>query len=118
MGRSNQAARARNRRLNRREKGASRHEIPKERTIKRVDASDLIVPDGRCLRNSRKPKARFDTEEKAKAALEQAQLMRRRMGAGHAEKRYYACPADEGGCGGYHLTSRESYDPLWKRSTP
>lgn len=111
MGRSNAAARRRNNRMNRREKGAPR---PKT-TIPRVAAEDLVIPDGQCLRNPRKPKAKFNTPEKAATALRQAQAQRKRSGAGHMEKRYYPCLAEEGGCGGYHLTSRESYDPLWKR---
>lgn len=116
MGRSNRAARTRNAkgRLNRREKGAPRRERG-NMTIQRVEAEDLIVPDGMCLRNPRKPKAKFDTEAKAGAALRQAQRMRARQGSAHVEKRYYPCPEAEGGCGGYHLTSRESYDPAWKR---
>lgn len=120
MGRSNKAARTRNAkgRLNRREKGGVRMGPPINHSIERVSAEDLIVPDGSCLRNSRKPKAKFNTEAKAKAALIQAQKMRSRMGSGHVEKRYYLCPADEGGCGAYHLTSRETYDNLWKKATP
>ena len=118
MGRSNNAARSRNAkgRLNRREKGSSRREAPGNRTVPRVDADALIIPDGSCLWNPAKPKAKFDTKEKAAAALRQAQVTRTRMGTGHVEKRYYKCLADEGGCGGCHLTSRESYDPLWKRA--
>ncbi len=117
MARSNKAARQRNTkgRLNRREKGASR--IPANRSIQRLDVSDMIIPDGTCLRNPQRPKAMFRTEENAKIALEQAQRMRARMGSGHVEKRYYACPEDRG-CGGYHLTSRESYEDAWTRTRP
>lgn len=116
MGRSNQAARQRNKRLNRRHKGESRL-TTSTRTIPRVEAESLIIPDGSCLRNARKPKAKFNTREKAAAALKQAQRMRTRQGSGHVEKRFYLCEPNEGGCGGYHLTSRETYDPAWKRGT-
>lgn len=116
MGRSNKAARARNHRLNRRVRGETRQSST-VRSIPRVEASDLIIPDGQCHRNQRRPKAMFATESKAAAALKQAQQMRARMGASTVEKRYYACLETEGGCGGYHLTSRESYDPAWKRTT-
>lgn len=114
MGRSNQSARQRNRRLNRRVKGESRRSLTP--TIPRVDASALIIPDGSCVRNPRRTKAKFNTEEKAAAALRQAQQQRIRRGSGHMECRYYHCPESEGGCGGYHLTSREEYDPAWKRA--
>lgn len=67
------------------------------------------MPDGRCdFMNPRKPKARFSSEDKAKKALEQARKRRAQMGSGHIEKRYYKCP--EGGCGGWHLSSREAFD--------
>lgn len=82
----------------------------KHNEIPRVSVEDLIMPDGHCTsfqHPSRKPKASFATEEKAKKALRQAQLQRQRQGSTYMEKRYYACPA--GGCGGYHLTSREEY---------
>lgn len=119
MARSNKAARSRNDRgkLNRREKGGPRSPRIPHAVIPRVAAEDLIVPDGMCYRNSQKPKAKFNTEQKAAAALRQAQQMRRRRGTGHVEKRYYECEAAEGGCGAYHLTSRDSYDPLWKRTS-
>lgn len=109
MGRSNKAARRRNSkgRLDRRQKGAPR--MPKRKLVERVAPEELVLPDGQCtFRNPRKPKARFATEEKAAKALRQAQQQRARSGSAYVEKRYYACP--EGGCGGYHLTSRESYD--------
>lgn len=119
MGRSNNAARARNARgrLNRRVKGESRHDH-KVRAIPRIDAADLIIPDGTCLRNPRRPKARFDSREKAAAALKQAQTMRKRAGSGHMEQRFYLCKTEDGGCGGHHLTSRESYTPgQWSKNT-
>lgn len=69
----------------------------------------MVVPDGQCrMFGAVKPKARFATEEKAAQALRQAQKTRARQGTGHVEKRFYPCP--EGGCGGFHLTSREAYD--------
>lgn len=117
MGRSNQAARQRNSRgrLNRREKGASRLPSTRDTHIPRVDLSQLVMPDGRCMRNPRRPKDIFMSEENAERALRQAQQTRLRMGATHMEKRYYLCKTSEGGCGGHHLTSREEYDPAWKR---
>lgn len=116
MGRSNRAARQRNAkgRLNRRVKGEARGDR-QVRTIPRVAADELIIPDGHCTRNPMRTKARFDTEDKAAAALRQAQQMRKRSGSGHMERRYYLCEESEGGCGGYHLTSRETYDNAWKR---
>ena len=74
----------------------------------RVKVEDLILPDGQCTFQGRRPKARFGTKEKADRALAQAQKQRARVGSGHVEKRVYKCP--EGGCGGYHLTSREVYE--------
>lgn len=75
----------------------------------------IIIPDGRCnFGNVRKPKARFATEEKAAKALDAAQKKRKRMGHTHVETRYYACP--EGGCGGFHLSSSEEYDPEMRRT--
>lgn len=105
--RSNSAGRRR------REKGESN--VPRVPAIARVDVEDLVLPDGQCrFQSPRRPKARFATEEKAAKALKQAQLQRTRLGNGHVEKRYYRCP--EGGCGGFHLTSREQFDErIWKQ---
>lgn len=101
MGRKNRnAARAR---LSR--KGEGR--IP-QLPVRRVAIDELIIPDGQCTFRTRKPKARFSTKAKAETALSQARRQRERIGSGHVEKRVYQCP--EGGCGGFHLTSRESYD--------
>lgn len=110
MGRKNNNVRRSNDRgrLQRRQRG--------ERPIKAVgptaplggDLSKIILPDGQCTAFSIRPKARFATEEKAAAALRQAQKVRARQGSTHVEKRFYPCP--EGGCGGFHLTSREAYD--------
>ena len=117
MGRSNKAARQRNARgrLNRRVKGEGRPWTPPTNVAPRVELKDLVMPDGRCTRNPRRPKDIFYTPEKAQKALEQAQRTRIRMGSGHMEKRFYLCEESEGGCGGHHLTSREAYDPAWKR---
>lgn len=116
MGRSNKAARQRNHRLNRRAKGESRP-IVRDQSTPRIPVDELVIPDGMCMANPRKPKAFFSTETKARKALEQAQRVRARMGSGHVEKRYYKCDHPVRNCGGYHLTSRESYDAAWKRST-
>lgn len=109
MGRKNRnASRVR---LARRVKGESR---PPKIVVARVQVEDLVLPDGQCRFQGKRPKARFATAAKAKKALEQAKRQRAATGSGHVEKRYYACP--EGGCGGYHLTSRETYDEeAWKR---
>lgn len=121
MGRSNNSARQRNSkgRLNRRQQGEARR--PADRAVPRVAIDQMVMPDGTCLRNSQRPKAKFDTAQKAQKALEQAQRQRARAGSGHVEKRFYLCRDvvgmnDDGtprivGCGGYHLTSREEYDP-------
>lgn len=104
MGRKNSAP-GKKRRLDRRVKGEVR---VRDTRIERVPVTKLIIPDGNCtFPNPRRPKARFATEEKARAALEQAQSQRARAHSRYVEKRYYACP--EGGCGGFHLTSREEY---------
>ncbi len=110
MGRKNRnASRTR---LARRVKGEGRP--PKITTTPRVQVEDLVLPDGQCRFQGKRPKARFATQAKARKALEQAQRQRAKTGSGHVEKRFYPCP--EGGCGGYHLTSRETYDEeAWKR---
>lgn len=66
----------------------------------------LVVPKGRCYFRSRHGKLVFNREE-AETALRQAQASRARRGTGHKESRIYECP--EGGCGGWHLTSRTQY---------
>lgn len=68
----------------------------------------MITPDGKCFFHSRFGKDIFLTETKAAKALKQVQTQRLRSGTGHVEKRFYACP--KGGCGGFHLTSRETYE--------
>lgn len=68
----------------------------------------MIVPKGKCFFRARHGKVIFRTEEEAQKALAQAQANRARKGTGHAESRYYSCP--EGGCGGFHLTSRTTYE--------
>lgn len=74
----------------------------------RIPVEKLIMPSGQCSFQSKRSKAIFATKEIANEALKQAQLKRAKTGSGHVEKRVYACP--EGGCGGYHLSSRESFD--------
>ena len=108
MSRKNNNVRRRNAkgRLDRRERGSGRRPVPQQ---PRVRVEEMILPDGQCMFQSpRRPKARFDTEQKAAAALRQAQRQRARTGSGHVEKRYYRCP--QGGCGGFHLTSRDAFD--------
>lgn len=70
----------------------------------------LVVPNGRCFRNSRKGKLRF-TKDVVEKALRQAQASRKARGTTYAENRYYECLVAEGGCGDFHLTSRETYTP-------
>lgn len=113
MSRKNSSARRKNTRLDRRQKGEIRQ--PKALEIPRVKAEDIILPDGQCFFQSPgKGKARFSTEARAAKALRQAQVQRRRTGATRVEKRYYACP--DGGCGGFHLTSREAFDEdIWRQ---
>lgn len=112
MSRKNGAVRRKNQRLNRRAKGEGRQ--PKALEIPRIQVEDLVLPDGQCkFQSPRRPKARFATKAKAAKALEQAIQQRRRTGSLHVEKRYYKCP--EGGCGGYHLTSRSEFDEkIWR----
>lgn len=100
-------------RLPRRVKGEGRP--PKSLVQPRIELETMVIPDGKCFFRSKYGKAIFFGEEKAQAALKQAQAMRRRSGSGHMEKRFYSCP--EGGCGGFHLTSRDEYDDsAWKRT--
>lgn len=77
-----------------------------------INVEKMVTPDGRCYFRNRSGKDIFLTKEKAERALRQVQTQRLRSGTGHVEKRYYRCP--EGGCGGYHLTSRESYEERGK----
>jgi hypothetical protein len=69
----------------------------------------LVIPRGRCFRNSRKGKLRF-TKDDAPKALEQARIKRARTGSLYTEERFYECKEAEGGCGDYHLTSRSEYN--------
>lgn len=113
MSRKNSNVGRKNVRKDRRQRGEGRP--PKAPQRPRTVVETMVVPDGRCFFRNRHGKARFATEEKARAGLRQAQNERARIGSGHVEKRFYACP--EGGCGGFHLTSRESYDPTaWSRA--
>lgn len=72
------------------------------------DITQMVVPKGRCHFRTRNPKGKLIfTEAEAERALKQAQASRARRGSAYAEERTYACP--EGGCGGWHLTSRSTY---------
>jgi hypothetical protein len=62
----------------------------------------MVIPDGRCPGRGRK--LRYLTEDKADAALADAQRNRAFADARYVENRYYPCPIP--GCNGYHLTSR------------
>lgn len=77
-----------------------------------INVEKMVTPDGRCFFRNRAGKDIFLTEEKARKALRQVQAQRLRSGTGHVERRYYRCP--EGGCGGFHLTSRETYEERGK----
>lgn len=108
MGRKNTNVRRKNikGRMDRRERGQTIRPVKQQ---PRVQLEDLVLPDGMCsFQTKRRPKARFATPEKAQKALIQAQQQRARVGSAHVEKRYYPCPP--GGCGGFHLTSRDEYD--------
>lgn len=73
----------------------------------------MVLPKGKCFYRSKGGKLTFATEADAREALKQAQR-KRRPANGHVECRYYECP--EGGCGGFHLTSRESFEDRSKAS--
>lgn len=77
----------------------------------RLPIEKMAVPRGRCYLRSRKGKLRFATEVEAARALEQAQAARHRIHSEHIEKRFYQCLVADGGCGDYHLTSRETWTP-------
>ena len=102
MGRKNSKVRSRR---TRREYRGEQVRNP-DYNIPRVQPTDMVIPDGKCPGRARKP--RFATEEKAKAALKQAQLNRARIGSTWVEKRYYPCPVT--GCNGFHLSSRDEFD--------
>lgn len=109
MARKNNAVRRNNSkgRMDRRGKGEIRLPKPKAQTWDRLE--DIVIPTGKCsFQTPRRPKARFATEADARKALQHAQRNRERTGTGHVEKRFYKCP--EGGCGGFHLSSREAFD--------
>lgn len=67
----------------------------------------VVIPAGRCFHKNRKGKLIFVTEEKAYEALRQAKAAKIRQGSGHVPQRVYPCP--EGGCGGFHLSSRTQW---------
>lgn len=75
-----------------------------------VPIEKMTIPRGRCWHRSRKGKLIFKDEGEAKRALKQAQEKRKHQANGHVEVRYYQCAKKtEGGCGGWHLTSREEF---------
>lgn len=74
-----------------------------------VPLEALVIPRGRCFRNSRKGKLRFSQSDAPKA-LEQARIKRTRSGSAYMEERFYECKIADGGCGDYHLTSRAEYE--------
>lgn len=99
------------------DRGRRARQVREEKGIKarpdiQFNVEKMVTPDGRCFFRNRFGKDIFLTKEKAERALRQVQAQRRRSGTGHVERRYYKCP--EGGCGGYHLTSRESYEERGK----
>lgn len=110
MGRSNKAVVRKNNSMRRRRpRGDEDYVIPKfDKTVQRVELRDLVIPDGKCYRNPRRPKDVFIQKANAEKALEQAQRQRRRMGSAYVEKRFYEC--NFGGVAHYHLTSRETFD--------
>jgi hypothetical protein len=75
-----------------------------------VPLEALVVPHGRCYRNSRNGKLRFSADE-AEKALRQAQQTRARKAQAYHEERAYECKISEGGCGDWHLTSRKEWTP-------
>lgn len=108
--------------------------LPPKAAIPGTPVEQLVIPDGRCFLNPRKPKAYYDTEAKAARALRQAQRKRAKTGSAHVEKRYYRCTyylvdginfrftvreqAVKAAKGApiekvthFHLTSRETYTP-------
>ena len=103
MGRKNDRVRSRRTRREFRQGAGVRNP---DLGVPRPPVERSIIPDGRCP--GRRPKARFATQEKAEAALRQAQQNRTRIGSPWVEKRVYPCPLPE--CGGWHLSSREAFD--------
>lgn len=75
---------------------AARSHFPKLERM--AGLADIVRPVGVCG-----AKLKFDTEENAATALDQAQQAH--SGSGHIEKRYYECDK----CTGFHLTSREGW---------
>lgn len=67
-----------------------------------------IVPHGRCHLNHGKLKFH---EVEVQQALREAQALRRARGQlEHMERRAYECVKSKGGCGSWHLTSREQWN--------
>lgn len=106
MGRKNKNVRRSNdRKRLHREKTAA---LPKRDRHARVDVERMVTPAGKCYFQTWNGLDIYPTPAIARRALEQVQAQRRFSGSGRIEKRFFECP--EGGCGGYHLTSREEYD--------
>ena len=80
---------------------------PRRPRARTVPLEQMVIPRGRCFFRSRYGKLIF-SEAEVEKALKQAQRMRAARASGYVESRYYECP--EGGCGGFHLTSRETYN--------
>lgn len=67
----------------------------------------VIIPDGKCTLH-RRQKDRYDTEEKALAAMRSINRQRANHPESRKIKRVYLCPEET--CGGWHLTSRTEFD--------
>ena len=77
-----------------------------KRTLPPIE--EMVIPKGRCHFPHRKLKF---TQTEAAEALAQAKQTREARGQqGHAEKRAYECEKSDGGCGMWHLTSREKWE--------
>jgi hypothetical protein len=90
---------------------ASRRTLPKVFAVpvarRPIPVEKVIIPHGRC--HCRHHKLMFHEHEVA-TALSQAQALRRSRGQeAHMEKRYYHCNTEKGGCGAWHLTSRDTW---------
>lgn len=67
---------------------------------------NLVVPDGKCP--LRRGKDRYETREKAQAAMRRINQSLALASDSRKIKRVYQCPEET--CLGWHLTSREEYD--------
>ena len=78
-----------------------------------IPVEDTVVPKGRCYIRSRQGKLKF-TKEEVNTALRHAKHTRQLRGgkSTKTEARYYSC--EDGrpeGCGYWHLTSLEKWEP-------